>query len=562
MPFSNKLDQPHMVVRVLLIDDDEDDYIITEDILDDIPYRNYELDWVSNFDDAISIINHGVHDVYIVDYLLGAKSGLDLIIEALKDSKHKPFILLTGQGDVRVDEKAMTVGASDYLVKGQMTPQQLERAIRHSILHSRHLNHISELNEKLEQRVQDRTRQLDKAIKTLQRSNEDLELQINERKKAEEELLKSQAIYKIIAHNFPYGIIAVLDENLKYMFADGTGFKELELDARKIIGAQFFQFLRKNDPSKAKEYDARFELAKSVIVSGEEQIFDFDFKDLNYSVIVVPIKNSRKQTKQVLVVMLNITQQRKAESEIRKSLQKERELSELKSRFVSMASHEFRTPLSTIMSSVSLISRYTSEEYHEKRNKHIKRIKSSVNNLTQILNDFLSISKLEEGKSLVHKSTLKVDDFIEGLCDEMSPVKKQGQKIIIKHTGDTLIKTDAQILKNIIINLLSNAIKYSGHGSRIWVDSCIDEDNLQIRIKDEGMGIPEKDQVHLFDRFFRAENAMNIQGTGLGLNIVNKYLEMLNGKISFESIEDKGTTFSITIPKKIILNEKDTTHRG
>ncbi|WP_281616056.1 ATP-binding protein [Flammeovirga sp. SubArs3] len=549
MPFSNLIEHPSSTIRVLLIDDDEDDYIITEDILDDIPYREYHLDWVSNYETALEYIKKGAHDVYVVDYLLGAKSGLDLIKESLSDrEQHVPFILLTGQGDVKVDEEAMNAGASDYLVKGQMTPQQLERAIRHSILHSQHINHIKDLNEQLEQRVQDRTRQLDKAIKTLQRSNEDLELQISERKKAEEELLKSQAIYKIIAHNFPYGIVAVLDENLKYIFADGKGFKDLELDGEKIIGAQFFQFLSSNDPSKKEEYKQKFFLAKDVITTGEETIFEFGYKDLNYSAIIVPIKNSRKQTKQLLVVMLNITQQRKAETEILKSLKKERELNELKSRFVSMASHEFRTPLSTILSSVSLISRYTSESHLEKREKHIKRIKSSVNNLTQILNDFLSISKLEEGKAKVHLSTVQIDTFLDGICDEMIPVTKQGQKFLISHEGGSSIKTDPQILKNIIINLLSNAIKYSNIGDRIWVHSEMGKDNIKISIKDEGMGIPKKDQVHLFSRFFRAENAINIQGTGLGLNIVLKYLEMLNGDISFESKEDEGTTFTIQIP--------------
>lgn len=561
MPFSHQPDQQSQNIKVLLIDDDEDDYIITEDVLDDIPYRNYELDWVPNYDDALEIITLGAHDVYIVDYLLGAKSGLDLIKESLENKPYKPFILLTGQGDVKVDEQAMVAGASDYLVKGQITPQQLERAIRHSILHSKHLNHIQDLNEQLEQRVQDRTRQLDNAIKTLQRSNEDLELQIFERKKAEDELLKSQAIYKIIAHNFPYGIIAVLDENLNYIFADGTGFKDLDLDSNKIVGAKYFQFLSKNNPSKAADYQKCFNLTKEVINTGEEVIFEFEYKKLNYSTIIVPIKNSRRQTKQVLVVMLNVTQQAKAEEEIKKALSKERQLNELKSRFVSMASHEFRTPLSTIMSSVSLISRYNTETQQEKKDKHIKRIKSSVNNLTQILNDFLSISKLEEGKAFVHRSTINVDSYIETLCDEMSSVTKQGQEIMISHEGNSPFKTDPQILKNIIINLLSNAIKYSGIGARIWINSCIDEKELSVSIRDEGMGIPEKDQKHLFDRFFRAENAINIQGTGLGLNIVTKYLEMLNGSISFESKEDVGTTFSIKIPKNFIQNEKNTVDR-
>jgi len=243
---------------------------------------------------------------------------------------------------------------------------------------------------------------------------------------------------------------------------------------------------------------------------------------------------------------------RNSEQELRRAYEKEKELSELKSRFVSMASHEFRTPLSTILSSADLIEAYTREEQQEKRAKHTGRIKSSVSNLTGILNDFLSLSKLEEGKVGVQPGLFRLLPFLETTADELSGLLKPGQKIY-KHLPehDLEMFSDQKVLKNILFNLLSNAIKYSEAGSRIDCTVEPEGDRLRISIKDEGIGIPQEEQQHVFTRFFRAHNAENIQGTGLGLNIVKRYVELLGGSINFESELGKGTTFVCLLPIKM-----------
>ncbi len=214
-----------------------------------------------------------------------------------------------------------------------------------------------------------------------------------------------------------------------------------------------------------------------------------------------------------------------------------------------MASHEFRTPLSTIMSSASLISKYVNEEQNERREKHINRIKTAVNNLTGILNDFLSLSKIEEGKIEVHISPIILEELCLETIDELKGLLKSGQTI--EHIQEDTIgsfETDLRILKNILFNLLSNAIKYSGPETTIRCKTFSEAENLCFEIIDEGIGIPEEDQKHLFSRFFRASNVENIQGTGLGLNIVKKYVELLGGNISFTSTHGKGTTFIVKIP--------------
>jgi PAS domain S-box-containing protein len=240
---------------------------------------------------------------------------------------------------------------------------------------------------------------------------------------------------------------------------------------------------------------------------------------------------------------------REREIDLQKSLEKERELGELKSRFVSMASHEFRTPLSTILSSVSLISRYTETDQQENRNKHINKVKSSVTHLTSILNDFLSMNKLEEGKIKAIQENFDAVELCEEVIEELQPLRKTNQTIVFNCEKTTIIiSSDRKIIKNILINLLSNAIKYSNDDGTIECKLIYDGKDFKFSIKDNGIGIPDEDQKHLFDRFFRASNATNIEGTGLGLNIVKKYVEMLKGQITYESKLYTGTTFLITIP--------------
>ncbi|MCS6972868.1 MAG: PAS domain-containing sensor histidine kinase [Cyclobacteriaceae bacterium] len=244
-----------------------------------------------------------------------------------------------------------------------------------------------------------------------------------------------------------------------------------------------------------------------------------------------------------------IAERKKAEEEARRALERERELNELKSKFVSIASHEFRTPLSTVLSSASLIAQYREKGDLDKIDKHIQRIKSAVNHLTAILNDFLSLGKLEEGRIDVQKEEVKLDQLIQEAMDEMRPQLKEAQRMHFRSEGQPQpAATDVRIMRNILFNLLSNASKYSDPGKSIDVYLRFWKNHFEISIRDEGIGIPKADQKHLFERFFRASNSGNIQGTGLGLNIVKRYVELLGGEINFTSEEGRGTTFTLSFP--------------
>lgn len=253
--------------------------------------------------------------------------------------------------------------------------------------------------------------------------------------------------------------------------------------------------------------------------------------------------------KRTLVLEEAIHELEKTKNELNTSLEKERELGELKSRFVSMASHEFRTPLTTILSSLSLVTKYGDLDDKEKQNKHINRIKSSINNLTDILNDFLSVGKLEEGKIEYTPALFDIRSFIEEVVEEMRGLLKEGQAIQFYHEAEDMVMLDPKLLKHILFNLLSNAIKFSKSGDRVEILSSRKNGDIRLYVKDSGIGIPESDKKHLTERFFRGRNTTHIQGTGLGLYIVVKYTELMGGKIEIESEENKGTTFIVTLPQ-------------
>jgi PAS domain S-box-containing protein len=239
----------------------------------------------------------------------------------------------------------------------------------------------------------------------------------------------------------------------------------------------------------------------------------------------------------------------KTKKDLHHALKKEKELNELKSRFVSMASHEFRTPLTTMMSSLSLVAKYGEQNDVPNQSKHIAKIKTSINNLTDILNDFLSVSKLEEGKIENTPEEINVSRYIADMISEMKPMAMNGQVITHRHSGNEIALVDKKLLKNVLINLISNAIKFSPAGGPVVIDSQMSNYSFRISVKDSGIGIPKEDQKHLFERFFRGHNATHIQGTGLGLNIVARYAELMNGSINFESEEGQGTTFTMIIPQ-------------
>lgn len=266
-----------------------------------------------------------------------------------------------------------------------------------------------------------------------------------------------------------------------------------------------------------------------------------DVKKLN-----VDLEN--KVEERTLILKEALQELEKSQQELSEALDKEKELSEIKSRFVSMASHEFRTPLSTVLSSAAILGKYTHTEEQDKRERHITKIKESVKHLNELLEDFLSLGKLEEGRITTEFAVFDIKDFLHDVVDEMKIIAKPGQQIIPEFSGDSTFSSDKRLLKNILINVIGNAIKFSKENSYIGIIANTAADKLEITVKDEGIGISKDDQQHLFTSFFRGKNAENIQGTGLGLHIVSRYLNLISGDVKIDSELGKGTTITIILP--------------
>jgi K+-sensing histidine kinase KdpD len=371
--------------------------------------------------------------------------------------------------------------------------------------------------------------------------NRDLQRQIQKRKAIEKKLMKIQRLYDTMVHNFPDGVIGVLNREMQYVLIDGKDLDQIEIPALGLSGH------RAGQNTAVPIGDDTVEKLKRAF-EGEHVSCEVRTKDRIYHVTAVPLTDSKNNINEILCVMQNVTARKLMEEGLVKALEKEKELGELKSRFVTMASHEFRTPLTTILSSTFLLENYSGQNYDKEKTVHVNRIKRSVNNLTMILNEFLSLEKLEEDKVKVVYTDINVPDYIHDLISEMEVVKKDSQSIEYHHYGkQSMARLDHQLFWSIVTNLVSNAFKYSRAGGQIMVTSKIKDNCVILTVKDNGIGIPPPDQKYIFGRFYRASNATNFEGTGLGLHIVQKYVHLLKGHIHFESQLEVGTTFTVEL---------------
>jgi signal transduction histidine kinase len=404
------------------------------------------------------------------------------------------------------------------------------------VVNFRFRNLIKKTEDKNAELIKSLTFQKDEILQRLQHISKDLKSQTEERNQIERELHKRKKLLDAMAHHFPDGVICVLNSEMKFVLADGGEMEELGLNKNGKKNENAFLNLA-----------AIPELKKAF--QGESVSSEITVNNKSYSLNSVPIPDSYNNINEILIVIRNITDQKRLENNLIKALEKEKELNVLKSQFVTMASHKFRTPLSTILSSVFLLENYTDADYELEKTAFFDKIKRSVHNLTALLNDYLSLGKLEEGKLKVTYTETDIKAFFDEFLQEIGSIKKVKQKIHFTYEGlECTIMTDKFLLKNILTNLLSNAIEYSPHDAEIQLSAELKKETLKIRVTDQGIGIPENEQHQIFKRFYRGQNANNVEGTGLGLNIAKKYIRLLKGTIEFTSQLNKGTTFIAIIP--------------
>jgi PAS domain S-box-containing protein len=472
----------------------------------------------------------------------------------------KPVTRLMGAGKALTARKkdgteiAVEISLSNYELRGE---KFVVAFINNVTLQKRAEAKIEKLNKELEATVALRTRELQKALAKL--------------KAGKSTLQKALIFQKAILDNAGAMIIATDKKGKIRVFNPEAsvklGYPESEV-INKLTPVTFHlqseidnkrkQIYKETGINIKDDFDVMVEIARRNI--HEEQQYNYIRKDgtaFPVSLTITAVRDKQGKIIGYMGVSFDITERSKADAALHTMLEKEKELSDLKSRFISMASHEFRTPLSTILSSAYLIEKYINNTEQPQREKHLNRIISSVSMLTDILNDFLSLGKIEEGKIPVRVTHFNIAEVIENIVEEMKGTFQKQQKIVYVHTGPAEVEMDQSLLKHIILNLASNASKFSPEKSQIEIKTIKKEQMLLLSVKDSGIGISVEDQKHLMERFFRGANAGNIQGTGLGLHIVSKYTELMNGKVVCKSELDRGTEFILTFHTKSNLYEKD-----
>lgn len=261
---------------------------------------------------------------------------------------------------------------------------------------------------------------------------------------------------------------------------------------------------------------------------------------------IVPIADEQGQCTHFVAIQRDITERKLAEAEVLHALEKERELNELKSRFISITSHEFRTPLTTILSSADLLEKFPCTE--EEKQELFSQIQTAVTYMVRLLEDVLFISCSDAGKLEFKPTQLDLVKFCRALVTEIEIGVGKHHNIVFAFHGEGSSVMDEKLLRIILSNLLSNAIKYSPQGSTVQFGLTCGEGKAVFQVQDQGIGIPPGDKQRLFESFHRGSNVGTISGTGLGLTIVKKCVDLHGGAIAIESEVDRGTTFTITVP--------------
>lgn len=527
-------------VKVFLVDDDDDNCKFIYDLLSVIKIGQFQLETATSYGEAIEQILQNQHDVYLLDYHLEQKvkttkgkvkgkkpltptgekggRGLELLREALAKGCQGPIILLTALADIDVDIEAMNAGAADYLIKSQLDPNVLERSIRYAI----------------------------------------------ERKRAEKALRLSQERYALALNGGQVGVWdwnintneIYISPNLKAML--GYGEAELENgweEWKKLL-----------HPEDLEPVMAALETHLAGFIGQYEVEYRRLHKDGTWRWFLsrgTAVRDANDKAYRMAGSETDITERKQLEAYLRQALAQEKEVNELKSRFVTMVSHEFRTPLATILSSADLMEFYVDSWQADKLIEHINRLQKAAEYMTQMLNDVLVIGKADAGKLEFKPIALDLSKFcrelVQGMEEDIQNKKRQtphpnsGEKRIdfeekppennLDHTNCIM---DEKLLRQILTNLLANALKYSA--TTVKFELAYEDTMAVFQIQDSGIGISPEDQLHIFEPFHRGNNVENRPGTGLGLAIVKKCVELHNGYIGVESQVGQGTTFTVKLP--------------
>lgn len=365
---------------------------------------------------------------------------------------------------------------------------------------------------------------------------------ISRRKAAAKALADSEAKYRKVVENVNEGILVTAGGRILY--ANPRALALTGLDEQTAMSRPFIEFIHPDDRERVLGNHLRRLKGEPV-----ENYYQFrvmhsqgPLRWLEISAVVFEWQGSPA----TLNFLTDVTQRRQAEDEMRNALRRERELSEMKSRFVAVASHEFRTPLAAILSSVELLDDYGPRLPEDERKEILGLIKNAVTRMNGMIEQVLLTSKLESGRFVFAPGLQAVPQLLQQLAAELVQANPQAARLVLRcHGVDEPRLVDAQLVRHVLVNLLSNALKYSSPPAPVVCTASAEGATLRLEIADRGIGIPAEDLPRLFQTFHRGANVGNIQGTGIGLHIVKECVELHQGRIEVESVQGEGTTFRV-----------------
>jgi len=380
--------------------------------------------------------------------------------------------------------------------------------------------------------------------------NKELNKEITERQRAELALRESEERFRSLIEN-ALDIIAVLGADGTVRYASPSLERVLGYKQADVVGKKPIEYIHPDDVLNAIYTFTNALQNPGIALPIELRI---QHQDGSWRMIEAISKKFIDQAGEMSVVVncRDITERKRA-SEIRRALEKEKELSQLKLRFFSLASHEFRTPLSTILVSAQLLEHANDECPKAKRLRNVQRIEAAAKHMTHLLDDILTINRAETGKLEFNPNLLDLEKFCRNLVEEMQSSAGEQYTITFGSTGTCKnAYMDEKLLRSILANLLNNAIKYSHKGGQIHFALVGEQGKAIFRIRDEGIGIAQSDQKQMFEPFHRGKNVGRIAGTGLGLTVVKKCVDLHGGRITVSSEVGVGTTSTVTLPLNLI----------
>ena len=414
---------------------------------------------------------------------------------------------------------------------------------------------LKNINENLERRVEERTAELSKLV-------EQMKVEISQRQQAEAALRSSEEKFRQLAENI-HQVFWMTSSDRRQMLYVSPAYEKLWGRSRASLYEQpdsWIEFVHPCDRANIEAFIQK--QSQGEYISQEFQIVRPDGSNLWIGSSSFPIHNERGEFYRIAGIAEDISERKRAEAEIYKALAKEKELAELRTRFVTMASHEFRTPLSTILSAAELLEHYGHQWTEAEKQAQLQQIQIAVKHMTLLLEDVMLIGRAETGQLPFQPILIDLKQFCQLVVNQM----QVGPDVTFERCSSNLIQFNCQFLKQthvyldekflrqILSNLLSNAMKYSPPRGTVWFELRSTDEWVIFQVEDRGIGIPPEAITHLFEAFYRGSNVKAIAGTGLGLAIVKKCVDLHGGTINVQSQLDVGTTFTVQLPVRLTAN--------